>query len=459
MGRGSRAFFREPSDPEPRTEGFAMSGLLTAKELREKRANLFQQADEILNRAREEKRELTDEERQTFDQIHNEIERLGEEARRIERHEDLQRELEQSRGVVAGRQDMRGDVIPQPASLDAEQRERIEAEAFRTWLRGGMSALTPEQRSVMERRYADLPSEARALSAATGGAGGYTVPQGFERRLEEAMLAYGGMLEAAELIPTQDGASFPWPTANDVTNIGARVAENTQVADNADPAFGQVMFGAHMYTSKIVRVPIQLIQDNAVDLESRLVEWLATRIARAVNAETTSNDPNNPANNGGPRGILIGAQLGHTTGSATALGYEERVALEPSVDPAARRAPGTQYMFHDQTHKVLKQLNGNAGRPLGLPGVAVREPDTVLGSRYTVNQDMPTPAASAKAILFGDLRKYKIRIVRGVAMLRLAERYADYLQVGFMAFQRFDGSLVDAGTNPVKYLQLAANGD
>lgn len=436
-----------------------MPGFHTAKELREKRANLFQQADEILNRAREEERELTDEERQTFDQIHNEIERLGEEARRIERHEDLQRELEESRGVVAGRPDMRGDVIPQPTSLDAEQRERIEAEAFRTWLRGGMGALTPEQRSVMERRFADLPSEARALSSVTGGAGGYTVPEGFERRLEQAMIAYGGMLEAAELVPTADGAPFAWPTANDVTNIGARVAENTQVADNADPGFGQVMFGAHMYTSKIVRVPIQLLQDNAVDLESRLVEWLAIRIARAVNAEMTSNDPNNPTNNGGPRGILIGAQLGHTTGSATAIAYEDLVALEHSVDPAYRRAPGTQFMFHDQTLKVLKQLKDNDGRPLWLPGVAVREPDTVLGYRYVINQDMPTPEASAKAVIFGDLRKYKIRIVRGVAMLRLAERYADYLQVGFMAFQRFDGALVDAGTNPVKYLQLAANGD
>src|SRR5690606_2486600 len=192
MGSEVLRFFRalRPANKEGR-----MPGLLTARELREKRANLFQQADEILTRARQEGRELTSEEREQFDRLHAEIDRLGEEARRIERHEDLQRELEQSRGVVAGRQDMRGDVIPQPASLDAEQRERIEAEAFGAWLRGGMGALTPEQRSVMERRFADLPSEARALSSVTGGAGGYTVPQGFERRLEEAMLAYGGMLE------------------------------------------------------------------------------------------------------------------------------------------------------------------------------------------------------------------------------------------------------------------------
>src|SRR5690606_2918573 len=129
-GSGVPRFFVGPSDPQE-PEGFHMPGLLTAKELREKRANLFTEADAILNRAREEKRELTDEERQTFDQIHNEIERLGEEARRIERHEEAQRELEQSRGGVAGRQDRRGDQTPRPASLDAGRRARIEAEAFR----------------------------------------------------------------------------------------------------------------------------------------------------------------------------------------------------------------------------------------------------------------------------------------------------------------------------------------
>jgi hypothetical protein len=41
-------------------------------------------------------------------------------------------------------------------------------------------------------------------------------------------------------------------------------------------------------------------------------------------------------------------------------------------------------------------------------------------------------------------------------VLRLTERYADYLQVGFLAFSRHDGVLVDAGTHPVAYYQNSA---
>jgi len=45
-------------------------------------------------------------------------------------------------------------------------------------------------------------------------------------------------------------------------------------------------------------------------------------------------------------------------------------------------------------------------------------------------------------------------VAQGLAH-RLTERYADFNQVGFLAFQRWDGQLIDAGTHPVKYLQQA----
>ncbi|MEO7836211.1 MAG: phage major capsid protein, partial [Acidimicrobiales bacterium] len=59
--------------------------------------------------------------------------------------------------------------------------------------------------------------------------------------------------------------------------------------------------------------------------------------------------------------------------------------------------------------------------------------------------DMPAAAASVKSILFGDFRAaYIIRDVTGVQTLRLEERYADFLQVAFLLFQRSDGTLQQA---------------
>ena len=53
--------------------------------------------------------------------------------------------------------------------------------------------------------------------------------------------------------------------------------------------------------------------------------------------------------------------------------------------------------------------------------------------------------------------KFHIRKVQGYQMLRLTERYADYLAVGFLGFARYDSRLVDAGTHPVKALTMAAS--
>jgi hypothetical protein len=50
-----------------------------------------------------------------------------------------------------------------------------------------------------------------------------------------------------------------------------------------------------------------------------------------------------------------------------------------------------------------------------------------------------------------------IREVRGITMVRLNERYADYLQDGFFAYNRVDSIVVNAGTNPIKKLTMAAS--
>jgi HK97 family phage major capsid protein len=69
---------------------------------------------------------------------------------------------------------------------------------------------------------------------------------------------------------------------------------------------------------------------------------------------------------------------------------------------------------------------------------------------------MAVMAANAKSILFGAFKKYHARQVREVTVLRLVERYADSLQVGFLGFLRSDSALLDAGTNPVKFYQNSA---
>lgn len=411
-------------------------------ELRQQRKRLAEQMRALLDAAEAENRDLTAEEQEQWDRMDADVIAL---TRRIEREERLADEeargREVERATAGGQSD--GDRPSQPS----EEETRA---AFWSWVRNGLNALSPEHRAIMQRRYQALTAEQRALAVGTGAAGGFAVDTEFERSVQTNMLAFGEVMNVTTRVPTETGAQLLVPTADDVANKGAILAENTQVTEQ-DPAFGQVPIDSYTYTSKLVRVSYQLLQDAAFPLESWLAERLGERLGRILNEHLTTG-----TGTAQPHGLVTGSSVGKTgtTGQTTTVIYDDLVDLEHSVDPAYRRR--ARWMFHDTTLKALKKIKDSQQRPLWLPGLAVREPDTILGYPYTINQDVAVMAANAKSILFGDLSKYWWRDVRGVTLLRLEERYADFLQVGFLAFTRKGGRLIDAGTDPVKHYANSA---
>ena len=415
-------------------------------ELRERRMSLVKQAQDILTAAPAEGMSPEDEKR--FDGLMGEADKVE---ANIKRAEDLaadQRDLE-----AAYRPAIKPDARD---SGDAETREatahKAESRAFTAFLRGGLSNLSGEQRKIMESRF-----ESRSLAEGTGSAGGFLVPQDFYRKLTEAYKWYGGMRQSgATILQTSDGATMPFPTDNDTSNVGAILAENAQ-ATELDQSFGSVSLSAWTYTSKIVTVPLNLVQDSAFDLDSYLARKLGIRIGRITNTHFTVGTGASQ-----PRGITIDATSGKVglAGQTLSIIYDDLVDLEHAVDPAYR--PQARFMLHDSSLKVIKKIKDTTGRPLwrsSLEGIGVtvqNNPDTINGYPYVVNNDMAVMAANAKSVLFGDFSNYMIRDVMGVQIMRLTERFADFFQVGYLAFARADGALIDAGTHPVAYYANSA---
>jgi HK97 family phage major capsid protein len=292
-------------------------------------------------------------------------------------------------------------------------------------------------------------------NALQGTGGGYFVPVGFVDKIEEAMKWYGDMLRSSTIMTTATGQPLPYPTDNDTGTVGELIAEATQVS-TADVTLGNITLGAFKFSTKMVKVSIELLQDSAFDLEGYLGDKFAIRLGRILNTKFTTG-----AGTTEPKGIITAATAGPTAvgssgndgGSGTAansIGSDDLVELEHSVDMAYRR--GSSYMANDSTIKFIKKLKDKYGRPLWLPGLAVNSPDTILDYPYFTNNDMDTIATTKKTVLFGRLDKYLVRKVKDLSVLRLVERFADYGQVAFIGFARYDGNLLDAGTHPVKYL-------
>lgn len=213
--------------------------------------------------------------------------------------------------------------------------------------------------------------------------------------------------------------------------------------------FAQITLKAYKYSSKLVRVSAELLQDTAIDLESFIGNALGTRIARILNTHFTTGD-----NSSKPQGV-VNAGTGVTCASASAITYSEILDLQHSVDPAYRA--NARFMLHDSTLKAIRKLVDDQNRPIFQQDITGASPGTLLGWPIVVNQDIATIAASAKVIVAGDFSKYLIRDVTDFTLLRLEERYADYHQVGFVGFSRHDGRILDAGTDPLKVMAMAAS--
>lgn len=113
-------------------------------------------------------------------------------------------------------------------------------------------------------------------------------------------------------------------------------------------------------------------------------------------------------------------------------------------------------MFSDATLKILRKLKDGEDRYVWNPAeVKTGAPATLNNYPYSINQDMPAATAGNKSVLFGAFNRYVHRQVQQFSIRRLNERYADYDQVGFIGFTRFDGDLIDAGA--VKALTQAAS--
>ena len=446
---------------------------MTLKEMLELRAKAAVEIRRMADLINKENRDFTAEETPAWDKVNAEYDSLSGRIERQERAAKIEKEQADPQGDPAvGRGDSRGNARDrQEASAGPTESEK-RARAISSWLRAscgkevadedranakacGVNLAAKELDIALRRDIPQMRREYRDLSSAIGPSGAYMIAPLFVNTIEMSLLAFGGMRRTSTILRTATGAQLPYPTCNDTGNVGALIGENTAVSEQ-DVSLGVVNLQAYKYTSKMVQVPTELLEDSAFDLSAWLAPVLAERIARIQNTHFTTGDGASK-----PNGIVTAASSGKTAASASAITFDEVIELFHSVDPAYRDLPGAAWMFNDGTLKALRKLKDGNGNFLWYSGLDRGEmmqggpPPSILGKPYTVNQDMAAIASSAKTMLFGALSKYIIRDVASVRIMRLVERYAEYDQQAFVMWMRSDGNLLDSGTDPVKYLQQA----
>jgi HK97 family phage major capsid protein len=405
----------------------------TIQQKRERRNALAKEARNLLDTVKG--ADWQDEHQAKYDQTLGEIERVDNEIQREQKLLDLQAERTF--------EDMGGK------ERDLDKPENQVAAIYDKFLRRGERGISDEEWALIR----------NTMSTTTDAEGGYTVPTLVAEQVLEAMKAFGGMREegVATVIQTARGEPMTYPTSDGTSEEGEIVAENASATD-ADPSFGVKNLNVFKFGSKVITVPIELLQDSAVDVEAFVRARIVQRLGRITNKKFTIG-----AGTTEPDGIVPQAGAGKVgaSGQTATIIYDDLVDLEHSVDPAYRGSGRCRWMMHDSSLKVIRKLKDGDGRPVFLPsydaGIRGGVPAELLGYPITINQNVPVMAAEAKSVLFGDFSYYIIRDAMAMTMFRFTDSaYAKKGQVGFLAWMRSGGNFVDVG-GAVKHYANAAS--
>lgn len=297
-----------------------------------------------------------------------------------------------------------------------------------------------------------------AMSTTTPSEGGYLVPTLVAADLVMLLKGYGWMRQVADQITTSTGATLAYPASDGTSESGELLTDNAP-STNADMTFLARGLNTCKVGSKVFTVPVELLQDSAVDLVAMVLQRAAERIGRTQNQLFT-----NGTGVAQPTGLVTAASVGKVgiAGQTLTLIYDDLADLADSVDeahlgmPTKPGMPQTTagWMLSQSMRKVVRKLKDSSGRPIWTPAIGSELPQ-LLDYPVFVNSDMPSPGANAKSVAFGNLRSYLIRDALELKILRFDDSaFALKGQVGFLAIARTGGNLLDTGA--VKLYQHSA---
>ena len=383
---------------------------MTITEMRNKRAALWNTMEGFLNTHRNDMGVLSTEDDATYTKMERDLDAMTNEIKRMERRDAIEAELNKPVNTPITETPDKG------AGLKPEKMGRASnayKEDFDRHLRG---------RALLH----------NVLSEGVDADGGFLVPEDFERDIVSALDEENVIRSLAKVITTQHERKIPIATGHSTAQWTAENAAYTE----SNPSFGQKQIDAFKLTD-LCRVSVELLQDSAFDIE----DYLMKEFARAFGiAEEEAFCVGTGTNR--PTGIFTakGGPVGVTAASATAITVDEVISLVYALKSPYRR--NAKFLMHDATVSLLRKLKDSNGVYLWQPSVQAGEPDRLLGYEIYTSPYVPTAAAGALTVAFGDFKNYWIGDRAGRTVQRLNELYATNGQIGYVATERVDGKVI-----------------
>ncbi len=412
-----------------------------ANVLFEKRHKAWEAAKGLLDRAAEEKRELTSEEREAYDRANEDIDRLGTAINEIVEDERKRREDDTYRETLEGLIKPTEQPAPQASFGDALRHYFRTGEGDKAFGfdRGGLNVdLAPAYEFTRQVRAGASPEELRVTYSDTGSAGSL-IPTDFVRELYQFMEAESAVRQVARIIPTSGGNPIEFPRVAS-HSIGTQVIAQGTTVGGTDATYAKMSLSAYR-AGELTRLGNDTIQDAAFPIESFVAENIGRALGRLTDTWYVTGNGSTQ-----PNGVVTASSVGaYTGGSLIEASFETLIDLQHSV-VASYRTNGV-WLMDDATAADLRKIRADAGGTEGpfiwQPSAQVGQPDVLLGKRAYTDTNFAAQGSAAKAIAFGDFRAYYVRDAGGVRVERSTERYFDSDETAIRGIFRTDADLID----------------
>lgn len=371
------------------------------KELVEKKNDLITRAEEVLNTAKSETRELTDAEAQELAEIRDNV-------RRIMKTLELKGEFDKMEGAA-----LEKEGLPKNETRELEERAIEEEKAFADYVRG----------IVNER--------ANNLTPASNSAG-VTIPVTIANRIIKKVYDICPILERSTKYNMKGTLEIPYYDVS-TTTITVAWATEFQELDSNVGKFTNIQLSGYL-AGALTLISRSLINNSKFDIVSFIVDEMAFSIRRFIE--------NVLLNGSGDVDGLSTLTNSMTAASATAITADEVIKLKDSIKDIFQN--NAIWIMSPNTRTALRLLKDQVGRYLLQDDITSPFGTTLLGKPIYISDQMPDMAAGNTAIYYGDMRGLATKFSEDMNIQVLREKYATQHAIGVVGWLEFDSKVQDA---------------
>ncbi len=369
------------------------------KELIEKKNDLIIRAEEVLNHAKEEKRELTDAEAQELAEIRDNV-------RRIIKSLGIKRDIEEL-------EDRKPDTAKEEEKTDEEKETEVkETRAFENYIRGTINT--------------------RDDTNMTKSANGAVIPKTIANKIIRRVYDISPILQRSSKYNIKGTLSIPYYDETEGAITMAWATEFEELESNVGK-FTSIELTGYL-AGALALVSRSLINNAQFDIVAHVIDIMAYNISRFIE--------NVLLNGSGSVTGLSTLTNSQTANSSTAIVADDVVKLQSKVKDIFQN--DCIWIMSEATRTALRLLKDQMGRYLLQDDVTAPFGHRLLGKPVYVSDNMPEIGAGKTVIYYGDMTGLATKFSEDLNIEVLREKYATQHAVGIVGWLEFDSKVENA---------------